>query len=83
MTMQKALFSKREPQFLLMTGVLLLLFIISGFMYQQKRSLQQQNRQLIIENDSIRSVNILLEDSVKQRSFSNTVKSSSPSLKLD
>jgi hypothetical protein len=47
------------PIYILVTLVGILLFI-SGCLYRQKTEYQNQNRQLIIQNDSVMSVNIEL-----------------------
>lgn len=43
-----------------------MLIILSFFIHHEKRITQEQNRQLIMQNDSILSVNIILYDSVAQ-----------------
>ena len=48
-------------------GILVLLLITTGFLYKEKRTFEEQNRRLIIQNDSIMAVNILLNDSLKQK----------------
>ena len=57
----------RKPVFLLLLAGILALSFLSGFLYKQKNGVQEHNRQLIIQNDSILSVNILLKDSLKQK----------------
>jgi CHASE3 domain sensor protein len=61
------LFIQARPAFLLLTGIIFILVIISGFLYQQKKFYQQQNRELIIQNDSVLSVNIELQNALKQQ----------------
>lgn len=56
-----------RPVLLLLTGIIFILVIISGFLYQQKRFYQQQNRDLIIQNDSVLSVNIELQNALEQQ----------------
>ncbi|HEU4633489.1 MAG TPA: hypothetical protein VFS22_05870 [Flavisolibacter sp.] len=53
--------------FLLLTGIIFILVVLSGFLYQQKRFYQQQNRELIIQNDSVLSVNIELQNALEQK----------------
>lgn len=65
--MQSASFAIRKSAFFLLNGALVLLSALVFFLYRDKRLVQQQNRKLIIQNDSIMSVNIMLADSVKQR----------------
>ena len=60
-------YSISKPIFFLLSGGLLILAGLSGFFYQEKRVVQEQNRLLIIQNDSIMSVNILLNDSMRQK----------------
>jgi hypothetical protein len=56
-----------RPALLLLTGIIFLLVLVSGFLYQQKRFYQQQNRELIIRNDSVLSVNIELKNALEQK----------------
>ncbi len=63
--MQGQLYLFKKPVFLLLIAAILALSITSGFLYTEKHSVQELNRQLIIQNDSILSVNILLKDSLK------------------
>jgi uncharacterized membrane protein YciS (DUF1049 family) len=56
-----------KPLFLLLSAGLVSLGVLTGFFYQEKQTIQEQNRQLIIQNDSIISVNILLNDSIRQK----------------
>jgi cbb3-type cytochrome oxidase subunit 3 len=67
--MEQTAFMIRKPVFFLMSGAILFLCFIAGFLYTEKKSFQQENRQLIIENDSIMSVNIVLVDSLKQKAL--------------
>jgi hypothetical protein len=50
-------------------GGLLFFCVATGFLYKEKQSLQEQTRQLIIQNDSVMSVNILLMDSIQRKAF--------------
>lgn len=65
--MQSASFAIRKSAFFLLKGALILLSALVFLLYRDKQIVQQQNRELIIQNDSIMSVNIMLADSVKQR----------------
>ena len=65
--MKKASLMIRKPVFFLMNGAILILCFISGILYTEKQSVQKRNRQLIIKNDSIMSVNIVLSDSLKKK----------------
>lgn len=64
--MQQASVAIRKPLFFLLNCIVLLLCVLVIFLYREKKTVQQQNRELIIQNDSIMSVNIVLTDSVKQ-----------------
>jgi hypothetical protein len=57
----------RTPVVLLFSGILLLLSLSTGLLYKEKKTFQEKNRELIIQNDSIMSVNILLTDSLRQK----------------
>gem|GEM_PF-4236190 len=59
----------RKPFFFVLAGAFLLSVILLGFLLTDRNSVQAQNRYLILKNDSIMSVNILLADSLKQRSM--------------
>lgn len=48
----------------LIAGLLLSVFL-SAFLFQQQRFYKHENRRLIIENDSLISVNIALRDSLQ------------------
>lgn len=52
--------------FITLTGIIMLLIIVCGCLYKQNRTYRQENRRLIIENDSIMSVNIELSNKVKK-----------------
>lgn len=67
--MQSSTLSIRKSVFFVLNGALLLLSAMVFFLYRDKNGVQQQNRELIIRNDSILSVNILLTDSVKQKTM--------------
>ena len=66
--MKRTSFIIKKPLFFLMNGAILFLCFIAGILYSEKATVQKQNRQLIIKNDSIMSVNIVLADSLKQKS---------------
>lgn len=53
---------------LILTGVILILVVISGCLYVQKKNFQKDNRELIIKNDSIMSVNIELMNQLQGNS---------------
>jgi hypothetical protein len=65
--MRGSSFSISKPIFFLLSGGLITLGALTGFFYKEKRMMQEQNRLLIIQNDSIMSVNILLNDSIRQK----------------
>jgi hypothetical protein len=81
--MKQAAFIIRKPVFFLMNGAILLLCFISGLLYSEKKCIQHENRQLIIQNDSIMSVNIVLADSLKQIPISTVPKNISVVLKSE
>ena len=56
----------RSSVYLLCAGSFVLL-LLSGFFYREKQRIQEENKQLILKNDSISSVNILLSDSIKKQ----------------
>lgn len=60
-------------------AIILLLAVISGCLFQQNRKYAAENRRLIIQNDSIMSVNIELKQFLKKESA--TGKTSSLGLK--
>ena len=62
----------KRTVFFLGIGLMILLATAVVFLYKETKAVQVQNRQLIIQNDSIISVNILLADSIK-RSPANKV----------
>ena len=51
----------------LFAGMLAILVIATGFLYQQKTFFQKQNRELIIQNDSIVGVNINLTNALETK----------------
>jgi hypothetical protein len=61
-------------------GIILTLSMISGCLFQQNRKYEMQNRDLIIQNDSIMSVNIELKNFLK-RENAPPIKASSTSFK--
>lgn len=65
--MQSHSFAIRRPVFFLLNGALLLLCALVFCLYRDKKVMQRQNRELIIQNESLLSVNIILGDSVKQK----------------
>jgi hypothetical protein len=50
--------------------IFLALCLVSGCLYSQNRQIKNVNRQLIIENDSIISVNIELRNHLEKRALS-------------
>lgn len=50
----------------LLVSAFLVLMVASGFLYQQNRIYQNQNRRLIILNDSILSENMELKNALQQ-----------------
>jgi|GEM_PF-4530181 len=48
-------------------GSILILCIVTGYQYQQYVSIKKAHRQLIIENDSIMSVNIELKKELEEK----------------
>jgi hypothetical protein len=60
----------------LFIGALLALAIAFGFLYRQNRVYQQKNKNLIIQNDSILSVNIELTKALQQRAVPASKKQS-------
>lgn len=71
--MKQHSFFEGSTIFYLLTGIILTLLLISGCLYHQKKAFQQQNRELIIQNDSIIAVNIKLQNALQLKSvtFSN------------
>jgi hypothetical protein len=65
--MTSSFFAVKKPVFFLLSGALVVFCLATGFLYRQKQVVLEQNRQLIIRNDSIMSVNILLNDSLQQK----------------
>jgi len=61
-----AVLIQRPSVYLLYAGSFFLL-LVSGFFYREKRRIQEENKQLILKNDSISSVNILLADSLRKQ----------------
>lgn len=57
-------------------GIILLLSAISGNLYRKNRIYEWENRQLLIQNDSILSENIELKNSLINRSASQKKTSS-------
>jgi hypothetical protein len=51
-----------------LTSIIVILAIVSGCLYHQNKKYESQNRKLIIQNDSIQSVNIELKHSIKLKS---------------
>jgi cell division septal protein FtsQ len=49
-----------------------LLLVVALIFYFEKRAYQMQNRELLIQNDSILSVNIELKKSLEQKEASRT-----------
>ena len=50
---------------LITLGAVLLLLFTTGFLVKERSVMQEQTRQLIIQNDSVMSVNLVLSDSLK------------------
>jgi hypothetical protein len=65
--MKATSFMIRKPFSFLLIGSVILLGFFTGFLYKERKTIQEHNRQLIIQNDSIISVNILLADSLRQK----------------
>ena len=57
-----------KTMFLIAIGAVCLLVFATGFLMKERRSMQEQTRHLIIQNDSVMSVNLVLSDSLKKRS---------------
>jgi len=53
-------------------GIVLLLGTVPGCLYSENKKYEIQNRNLILQNDSIQSVNIELNNSLKLKSQRNT-----------
>jgi CHASE3 domain sensor protein len=49
-------------------GLLVILLFVSGLLFHQNNVYRQENRELIIENDSVISVNIELRESLEKSS---------------
>lgn len=58
--------SHRSPLFAAAVGFVIVLLLLCGSLYKQNRNLQQENRRLIIVNDSVMSVNIELSNSINK-----------------
>ena len=65
--MKAASLEIRKSVLFLLTGAVIVLCIVTGFLYSVKRVVQEENRMLIIQNDSIMSANIVLKDSLRQK----------------
>lgn len=51
-------------------SIVIVLTVVTGYLYQQNKNYKTQIRELIIQNDSIMSVNIKLTDALKLKSGS-------------
>lgn len=70
---QRHLFS--APLFIILSGITILLAFTAGHFYRETKKYQEQNRALIIQNDSIISVNIELRNAIR---FTSTSKKTTP-----
>lgn len=61
-------------------GIILTLTLVSGCLFHQNKVYESQNRKLIIQNDSIMSVNIELKNFLEQRN-SSAIKTSTKGFK--
>lgn len=64
--MKEVVQTHRSPLLIAALGFVILLLLFCGSLYKQNKTYQQENRRLIIENDSIMSVNIELSNSIKK-----------------
>ena len=64
--MQSQSVTIKKSLLLLLTGMLIFLLVLVFFLKSNNTMVHKENRKLIIENDSIQSVNIVLMDSVKE-----------------
>ena len=55
----------KKSVFVLLTGILIFLLAVVFVLYRNNNLVQKEYHQLIIQNDSLKSVNIDLMDSVK------------------
>ena len=55
----------KKSMFFLLTGILIFLLAVVFVLYRNNNLVQKEYHQLIIQNDSLKSVNIDLMDSVK------------------
>ena len=51
---------QKQLPILLLSGVVLISLLVNGMLYRQYQSYKHQNRTLILQNDSILSVNLEL-----------------------
>jgi hypothetical protein len=62
--------------FFSVVGTAILLLLATAFLIKEKNSVQEKTRQLIIQNDSVMSVNIVLSDSLKGKITDSDAKNS-------
>lgn len=81
--MKKAAFKANWFLFVLLAGLTIIAIAFSGFLYHRNQIYLTNNRQLILQNDSIMSVNIELKKALQHNlplsvmlSVSDTYKSS-------
>lgn len=64
--MKQAVQTYRSPLLIAAAGFIVLLLLMCGGLYRQNKHYQQENRRLIIQNDSLMSVNIELSGKAKK-----------------
>jgi len=75
---RKAFIKLRSAVLFILIGGVIILTGATGFLYRQNKLYQKKNRELILKNDSVLSVNIELMNALQQR----PVKKPSVSLKV-
>ena len=78
--MQASLFI-RKSLFVSIVSTAIALLLCTIFLFREKGKMESQARQLIIQNDSIMSANIVLTDSLKKAALTEPSPNSSAVLK--
>ena len=71
LAIEKAYMKRKSLPVFILLGVMVASIAANGILYQQNRSFRTQNRELILQNDSILSVNLeLINQTNKSRRVS-------------
>ena len=62
MEMRPRLFRGNSPVLLVLLVLIMTLMIVNGCLYKSNKAYRQENRTLIIQNDSVLSINIELNE---------------------